>query len=217
MAPKRWVGLATLLATCVVGGPAVAAQEPLPTVRIDSTESPQVFTNACVEPFEVEIFPGSVVLSRTGDADASLSVTYEITGPVAPTSGVAVFDAGQATATIELVPEESAGPRETIEVALAGGDDYQLGDPSSASIEVAFATTTCVVTTITTVTTVVTTTVAPPPQVGSTGTAPATSVLARTGPPGTNGRATSGALGVGIALLIGGSAFLGAAQRLRHR
>lgn len=211
MAVRRWVGPLLLAAACLVGRP-VAAQEPLPVIRIETTEPPQVFFNDCVQPPEVETRPGSVVLSRTGDITGSLSVAYEVTGPVAPTSGVVVFEAGLAATAIELTPD-AEDPNGPIEVIVIDGEEYQLGEPSSASLSVAIAVPGCLEPT-TTVTTSVPTTSAPPT---TTGARPTTSVLARTGPSDTTGPATTGALVVGLTSVIVGSAFVGTARRLGRR
>jgi hypothetical protein len=118
----------------------VGAQEPLPVVRVQSSES-HAFTFGCTDAPPLT-HPGSVVLARTGDTTSALTVTYDLTGPVEPTAESVEVPAGEATVAIELVPlpDGDTGP---IELVLLDGGEYDLGDPDSATLFPSIATPIC--------------------------------------------------------------------------
>jgi hypothetical protein len=83
-------------------------------------------------------------LIRTGDTNASLSVTYTIAGSAQAgtdydcgnISGPVVIPPGQTVATIPITPKNSSGPTgpDSIVLALAAGSDYLVGNPASATL-----------------------------------------------------------------------------------
>ena len=117
-----------------------AAQEPPPTVRIELAADPQTFANYCVDPPEMTHTPGSVELVRTGDASESLDVQYEVSGPEGESTGSVIFEAGSPTVVVDVAGQQPPGE---IEWSLVEDEAYDLGEPSSVTLRVAFATTTC--------------------------------------------------------------------------
>jgi len=146
----RWTrALCSLLVSAGAVDPlgAAAAQLAVPEVRIESSQDPQGFRNTCVDPPQTTSSPGSVELSRTGDTTDSLEVAYEVVGPEGDSTGTATFDAGSATATIEVPFQDRAG---AITWALVDAVEYDLGEPSSVTLSQLLATTSCAATTTTT-------------------------------------------------------------------
>ena len=135
------VVVATVVAAFLADLGAASAGQAVPVIRIESTESPAVFSNACVQPIEKTLTSGAVVLSRAGATDEALSVGYEVVGPVEPTSGTVVFEPGSSAASIEIIP---TGSNEMIDITLLDAESYDLGDPSSATIAIAWSTPVCV-------------------------------------------------------------------------
>jgi hypothetical protein len=121
--------------------PASAQQEPpVPLVLIEATEAPSLI-RGCT-PAQVITNPGSFTLSRTGPTTDALTVAYTVVGQVAPRGGSATFMFGEALATVPLDPLPDATVL-TISVELIDGEDYDLGDPSTATINGAIAVPIC--------------------------------------------------------------------------
>jgi hypothetical protein len=124
--------LAMAAATIVAIAPVDAGVPPLPVVLIEST-SPVVISYACGQ-IDPSTEPGEVLVSRTGDVAAGLTITYEITGTVLEGPGTVDFALGEDLASIPVYRSNADhGP---IELTLVDGDDYDLGDPVSTAVEV---------------------------------------------------------------------------------
>lgn len=88
-------GLVALAFFVVAIGP-VNAQEPQPTVRIESSMPPSIILG-CDDDDPPSVHAGEVVISRTGDTTGALTVIYDLMGMVEATSGSAVFPPGDDT------------------------------------------------------------------------------------------------------------------------
>ena len=141
---RRFVLAAGLLVSVAVGCGAgsALAQSPVPSVRVWTTSNPSVASFTCSQPATVSRTPGYVVLERTGDLSQHLTVRFQVSGPVRSTPPIAVFRAGSALTSIALVPLPDAGSA-TLQFSLEDAADYDLGDPSSAEVGIAFATNGC--------------------------------------------------------------------------
>lgn len=103
----------------------------MPFVLIEATEAPSL-TRGCT-PDQVNPRPGSFTFSRTGPTTEALTVTYTVVGQVAPTTGSATFEIGEALVTVPLDPLPDAIAL-TITVELLDAQEYDLGDPSTVTI-----------------------------------------------------------------------------------
>ncbi|MCK6500126.1 MAG: hypothetical protein L6Q38_11680, partial [Nitrospira sp.] len=90
--------------------------------------------------------PGVFTVTRTGATTAGLSVAYTVAGTAASPGdyspalgGTLVIPAGSASATIQVTPADDAAvePSETVEIRLANGAGYTVGDPGVATVTIA--------------------------------------------------------------------------------
>ncbi len=112
----------------------------MPLLLIEATERPSLI-RGCT-PAEVLTNSGSFTLSRTGPTTETLTVAYTVVGQVAPTGGSATFMVGEALVTVPLDPLPDATVLH-ITVELIDAEDYDLGDPSTATIYGAIAVPIC--------------------------------------------------------------------------
>lgn len=88
---------------------------------------------------------GRILLSRTGDLAAPLTVTYSVGGTAAPgvryvgLSGSVTFQPGSANARIKVLPltGPGLGGKRTVVITLLPGADYSLGAVTSGTISIA--------------------------------------------------------------------------------
>ncbi|HUG83377.1 MAG TPA: cell wall-binding repeat-containing protein, partial [Euzebya sp.] len=84
----------------------------------------------------------SFTFTRTGGATDELTAAYDVGGTAEPgedyteLSGLVTFDAGSATATVDVDVLAGATEGATIEVTVVDGDVYDVGTPSSATITI---------------------------------------------------------------------------------
>ncbi|MCC7373803.1 MAG: immunoglobulin domain-containing protein [Verrucomicrobiales bacterium] len=90
--------------------------------------------------------PGVFTISRTGATTAALTVGYTVAGTATSPadyspalSGTLVIPAGAASATLNIVPQDDAAvePAETVEIRLANGAGYNVGEPGTATVTIA--------------------------------------------------------------------------------
>jgi hypothetical protein len=112
----------------------VNPQPPLPTVTVTATDAEASESGD----------PGEFTISRN-DTNGSLTVDYDVLGTATPGSdyvalvGSVTMLAGQATATIPVIPIDDDLPEstESVVIALAASPSYQIGSPSSATVAIA--------------------------------------------------------------------------------
>ena len=87
---------------------------------------------------------GSFTITRTGSTQASLSVSYSLSGTATPgsdyqaLSGLATIPAGASTTTIDVIPISDAAnePEETVTITLTPQSSYQVGQGNSATVSI---------------------------------------------------------------------------------
>ena len=87
---------------------------------------------------------GSFTITRTGSTQASLSVSYSLSGTATPgsdyqaLSGLATIPAGASSTTIDVIPISDAAnePEETVTITLTPQSSYQVGQGNSATVSI---------------------------------------------------------------------------------
>jgi hypothetical protein len=85
------------------------------------------------------------VLGREGNASQPLTVAYAVTGPIEPATGIATFEAGSSSTTVDLTPTATANSGDVIHFSLTSSPDYSLGDPSGTDLTIGAFTDECTV------------------------------------------------------------------------
>jgi subtilase family serine protease len=93
---------------------------------------------------EAGLQPGVFTLTRDGDISGALAISYAVNGSATPgadyqpLSGAALFAAGVATVTVQVLPidDDLSESNELVVLALSPGNGYVVGTPSSASVTV---------------------------------------------------------------------------------
>jgi len=120
-----------------LGYRAIAIQpRPLPAITL---------TTAQAAASETSGNPGEFTLTRTGDTSTALTVAYTVGGTAVngtdygTLSGTVTFAAGSATTTLTLTPIDDLlmEGEETVDVTLAAGNGYSLGNAISGTVTIA--------------------------------------------------------------------------------
>jgi LPXTG-motif cell wall-anchored protein len=131
-------GFATMLVALVGVCGVAAAQEVAPVVTIIGSVHADTGLPDCPDHPGGPVHSGRITVARTGATVESLSIVYDVSGPVEVAHGVAVFGVGATTTDIGVTPTVH-GQTADIYVTLLDGPGYDLGDPASVKVEVVYA------------------------------------------------------------------------------
>ena len=144
--PLRWVrgacAAALAVATAGVGAGAAGAQEALPVVSIESgPTTPSTGVPDCTDALEVFDEATSFAVRRTGDTSTAIEVGYKVSGTAQPgvhysaLPGTVAIPAGAEEAVVDVdVLNGSRAVAVQLEITLAEGDTYTVGEPASVPI-----------------------------------------------------------------------------------